>query len=815
MRDAVGSKAANLAQLKAAGFLVPDGFVLTTEAFTLFLESNRIDPNAVPEQIEQASLPSEIVAALRQGLKELKDVKVAVRSSAIAEDLADSSYAGQYESILNISGQEALQHAVRKCWASAFSERVKSYEKKYDQKSLPEMAVLIQSMVAADVAGVAFTANPTIGIRNEVVINAVSGLGECLVSGEATPEQWVISKNVQLVNPRSNKVLTESQAQEVAGLAQLVEKYYETPQDIEWAIAKDQLYLLQARPVTGLSEEEPIPVPVEVSDGAWFRDMIHFPRPFSPLFASIYLPAYNKATRTAFQEFGILIDGVELRIIGGWPYIRIIPPMDKTDPPPPNWLLPVLMRVVPPLHKKMQRAREALRSDLAGSLLDDWWQTWRPEFEAKITQKAAVDLSVLDDMALARHFNELVSLFERMEVIHFRLFPPHMLAVTDAVFFCRDVLGWEESESMALFAGLSKTSSAPGDALAELGLQARERPAVMQALKTIDENTLEQLEEIDPEFLAAFNSYQNKYGLRIPIYDLDHPCDLEQPQLMLHWLRDHGQNGSPPDGKNAALEKQREEKESQAHSRLSGLPQQAERFTTILERLEKAYPAREDNEFFSFNIMSLMRLSSLEIGRRMAARSHLKDSGDIFYLEIDEVRQWLRQPADIRGTASRRLGERLWIDANPGPQTYGPQAPPPDVSSLPAEMCHIMTGLLWIIKNDVEPKIELHEGGIRGVGASPGRFTGLVRIIHSPEEFHKVQKGDVLVCPMTTASWSTLFASLGALVTDSGGLLSHPAIIAREFGIPAVLATGNATAKLCDGQLVTVNGSAGTVEIVE
>ncbi|MCH8954785.1 hypothetical protein IIA28_05615, partial [candidate division KSB1 bacterium] len=259
MRVTVGGKAANLAQLKAADFAVPDGFVLTTAAFVLFLESNQIDPNATPENIEQAALPDEIVAALRQGLQAVGDGKVAVRSSAIAEDLADSSYAGQYVSILNVAGEGAVQEAVRKCWASAFSERIKSYEKAHDQKNLPEMAVLIQSMVAADVAGVAFTANPTTGVRNEVVINAVHGLGERLVSGEVTPEQWVINKNEVITKngetppwpPSRGEVLSEAQAREIADLAQRVEAFYQTPQDVEWAIAAGKLYLLQARPVTG------------------------------------------------------------------------------------------------------------------------------------------------------------------------------------------------------------------------------------------------------------------------------------------------------------------------------------------------------------------------------------------------------------------------------------------------------------------------------------------------------------------------------------------------------------------------------------
>ncbi|HEY3474618.1 MAG TPA: PEP/pyruvate-binding domain-containing protein, partial [Anaerolineales bacterium] len=189
----VGAKAANLGELAQAGFPVPDGFVITTQAFDDFLKLNEPEETQTPDEVAKAAIPAEVKDALRAASSNFESIPLAVRSSGVAEDLEGASFAGQYETILGVHGFEALIDAVRQCWASAFSARVALYKRNKEQATHASMAVLVQVLVNADAAGVAFTANPVNGRRDETVVSAVRGLGERLVSGEASPDEWIIT----------------------------------------------------------------------------------------------------------------------------------------------------------------------------------------------------------------------------------------------------------------------------------------------------------------------------------------------------------------------------------------------------------------------------------------------------------------------------------------------------------------------------------------------------------------------------------------------------------------------------------------------
>jgi rifampicin phosphotransferase len=229
---------------------------------------------------------------------------------------------------------------------------------------------------------------------------------------------------------------------------------------------------------------------------------------------------------------------------------------------------------------------------------------------------------------------------------------------------------------------------------------------------------------------------------------------------------------------------------------------------------------REDNEFLTVSApLAILRYPVLEIGRRLAARGQLDRRDDVFFLTLEEARAALRDGQARRALATRRRGERAFVEQHPGPATYGKDpGPPPPLDALPAEARFTMTALLWYIDRIFEaaPSSRAQQAGAQvlgGIAASPGRHTGPVRVVMDESEFGKLRPGDVLVCPVTSPVWSVLFPSVGALVTDTGGLLSHPAIIAREYGVPAVVATGNATALLRDDQVVTVDGGAGRIEV--
>jgi pyruvate,water dikinase len=252
----VGSKAANLGEMMRAGMRVPEGFALTVCAFDRFMEDNRIPADASPETVAKAHIPEDIAGALSAAAAELGDVALAVRSSAVAEDLAGASFAGQYETVLNVRSRDELFTGVIRCWSSAFSSRVASYRKTHERQGPPVMALLVQTMVPADVAGVAFSANPVNGDRSEAVVSAVRGLGERLVSGEASPDEWLVKDGSATRLSAPENAITAEQAKEIAAMARKAQAHFGTPQDTEWAIAKGRIFLLQARPITTLPAAE-------------------------------------------------------------------------------------------------------------------------------------------------------------------------------------------------------------------------------------------------------------------------------------------------------------------------------------------------------------------------------------------------------------------------------------------------------------------------------------------------------------------------------------------------------------------------------
>jgi phosphohistidine swiveling domain-containing protein len=378
-------------------------------------------------------------------------------------------------------------------------------------------------------------------------------------------------------------------------------------------------------------------------------------------------------------------------------------------------------------------------------------------------------------------------------------------------------LGWDEAQAFELVSGTSYKSTEPGRRLHELAQMAYDRPAVRRLLKQVDDKTAERLEEEDQEFANAFASYQDIYGCRSIRWDLLQPSLAERPALTLSLIRDQMVRGYEPAQIKADVEQERLEQVARARAALAANPQALVRFERALERAEKAYPLREANQFYTFSTpMALLRYAFLEIGSRLAEKGVIRVRDDVFFLHKEEACSALFAGGDERQVVQSRKGEMAWAKANPGPPYYGDPPPPPSFDFLPAEARLIMESLIWSFEQMMEyegsGQTQMAGDTLKGIAASSGQYTGPARLVADESEFHKIQPGDVMVCPMTSPVWSVLFPSLGALVTDAGGLLSHPAIIAREHHIPAVVATGNATSILRDGEMVKVNGAVGTVE---
>ena len=818
----VGRKAATLGALKRAGFPVPDGLVVTTEALARTLAAAALDAAAGPEQVAAVPLPGEVAAAVAAAAQRMGGGPLAVRSSAVDEDLPGASYAGQYESVLGVPAGD-LASAVRRCWASAFTHHVAAYRRSRGVGSDVGMAVLVQPMVAAEAAGVAFSADPVTGDRDTAVVSAVRGLGDRLVAGSASPDEWVVRGVAATCRAAPEGAIDAEVAAAVAALARRVEARLGAPQDIEWALAGGELVLLQARPITALPDQvpEPVPVPVEVPPGFWEREASHAPKPWTPMTLSALGHARNRAMRRAFAEFGPLAETLEFAQIGGWEYTRLVPLGGKDRPAPPARLMPLLIRLVPRLRRRIADAVAAVRSDTAGRFVEQWYQQWRPDLAARIALLRDIDLGALDDEELDADTTRALALLHDGIDIHFLLHAALMPILAELAFACRELLGWADEEACELLVGLSTTSTDPARRLAELAGMAADRPAVRRLLGEADGGAAGRLAAIDPDFAEAFAAYQREFACRALRYEIADPSIAETPELTLRLLADQLTRGHDPAAGAAALAHRRTTAAGRARPALAGRPPaDRERFERALARAERAYPVREDNEFFTVSVpLALLRYRVLEIGRRLAARGQLDRRDDAFFLTVEEARATLRDGQPQRALVTRRRGERAFVEQHPGPATYGKDpGPPPPLDALPAEARFTMTALLWYIDRIFEaaPSSHAQQAGTQvlgGIAASPGRYTGPVRVVADESEFGKLRPGDVLACPITSPVWSVLFPSIGALVTDTGGLLSHAAIIAREYAVPAVVATGNATALLRDDQVVTVDGGAGRIEV--
>ncbi|MFI7672153.1 PEP/pyruvate-binding domain-containing protein [Actinophytocola sp. NPDC049390] len=791
-RARAGAKAAVLARMRRAGFRVPDGVVVLAD-----VPRNRFGGTRAGVEPLAAALDPGLRQAIVSAAGTLAG-PLAVRSSGIDEDGAQASHAGQYDTVLDVRGDDELADAVCACWASGSSAAVRGYRTSVGRDGDAPLAVLVQSMVPADAAGVAFTANPITGARDEILVSAVPGLGEKLVAGEVTPDEWVIRGERVANTADHHGALTVDQVRRVAVLAEQVAAEFGGPSDLEWAIADDELFLLQVRPITALAEPapEPVPLPADPPPGFWVKEATHAPTPLLPMTREL-AGDNNDALRAVFAEFGILLDGLRLEIIGGWQYRGIVP-LGGPD-------LPAQMR------SRIERCVGAARADHVSAVLAQWHDEQRDAFLERVERLRSVDLPRLSTEELAAHLTTTRELHRDASLVHFRLVGAVSIALGELALLLTGELGWRDDQVLELFAGLSPESTKPAEQVRHLadlaaGLVGDAR----------DLTSLRALRESNAAFAAAFEDYRREYGCRALHYELSAPALGERPDLILSLVRDQlaraaapAPAGSDPAATRAAAAER---------ARAAVDPATAPRFEHLLARAQRAYPVREDNEYPTVSApYALLRWAALEAGERLVGLGRLAEPDHVFFAEVGEVRAALVDGADLRGLVERRRGEHRWALGNPGPPSYGqPPGPPPSLAELPVEVRGVMGAFQWSMANVSGAPVGGNEAGtstLRGLPGAPGTYTGTARVVRDEQEFDKIQAGDVLVCPSTSPVWSVVFPRVGALVTDTGGALSHAAIIAREYGIPATLATGNGTATLVDGTTVTVNGTAGTVEI--
>ncbi len=748
--ERAGAKAAKLGELARVGFPVPDGFVLTTSTFDRFLAANHLGQGSSPEAMAASSLPTDIAAALLAAAAVLGDVPLAVRSSGVAEDLPDASFAGQYETVLDVRGAEALMTAVQQVFASAFSHRVTAYRATQAPQATVLMAILVQRQVTADAAGVAFTANPVTGDRSEMVISAVQGSGERLVSGQATPDEWIVRDQEAVCQAAREGAIDAAQALAVAALARRVEAHFGgTPQDIEWALVGDDLFLLQARPITALPEpviwKAPLP-------GAWARHIRlgeWLGDPVTPLFESWGLSRIEERFGANTRRLaGVPAPQPMHIVVNGWYFCSL-----SFLPSSPASMLWRLLRYALPKALGQPRRVAMTMPFTARFGVELFVREWRagllPHYQALVQQNAS-RVDQLDAPGLIRLVDELVGVagdyFTSITAVAGFAWKAEMPL---AAFYHKYLFSRVGGSHQRLLCGLSTVSPVPA-------------------------------------------------SHAVACLDWFHPT--------LGELGTQSATGSDlsAEAKLGGAQKERLQAEAQARSALAHEPKRLARFEQLLVTAQRFGRIREE-QVASFTLgWPLMRRALLRLGEILVERDALLTADDVFFLRRAELLAALteNEPAGslAPGVMERR---KLW-------QRQCRLTPPLVLGEMTPMMKRIFERTMNMLRLEERPS---GGNGLAGLPASPGRASGPARVIRTPEEFDRLQPGDVLITPVTTPAWTLLFARAAAVVTDTGSPLAHASLAAREYGIPAVVGTGNATARLQDGQIVTVDGNTGLVEV--
>ncbi len=811
-----GGKGANLGELTRAGLPVPPGFVLTTAAYRTFVDdvsakvlgfASASDAAGIRALLTARPIPDEVAREVTEAWSALGEVPVAVRSSATAEDLEGASFAGQQDTYLNVRGAAALLDAVRECWASLWTERAMAYRARQGiDPAEVALAVVVQRMVEADAAGVMFTANPTNGRRDEVVLSAAWGLGESVVGGTVTSDDLVVEKADLRVAARTTAdkavmtvyaeertaevpvaaerrrvpVLDDKAAAELAELGMRVEQHYGAPQDVEWARAGGEFFVVQARPITALPEPEAAP-PTEwaVPDprAFYFRASIveQLPDPLSPLFAAMVDGSVARSLWALMHDFlgvEVAASGVGLPTVNGYAYYR--------------YTRAALWQMTVGGTKAMRR--------LPSMGTPHWRDVAHPAYQAAVAAWRDRPLAELTDEALLDGVQELLDAGTRYYTAVQAIIP---LAASTEVIFTRyyDALVRREGEPPAstFLVGFDSTPIRAEKSLWDLAAWTRGHAELAAAVRA------------DPaavwagggpaagdEWRARFQAHLDRYGHATYNLDFLHPTPVDDPAPLFAALRfalDGG--GADPYARQAASAARREELREAIDARLD--PARRVVFNRLLRSAQGYAPVREDALADIGLAWPQMRRMLAELGRRLVAAGRITAPEDVYWLQPDELRG---VPAPVGAVDERKA---LWRGRR--------RATPPQM--LPQHT-------VWDRFESWFPASGRQDGAVlRGTGASAGRVTATARVLSGPADFGRMRPGDVLVASITTPAWTSLFTMASAVVTDVGGPLSHSSIVAREYGIPAVLGTGVATRRIPDGAHVRVDGDAGTVTLLD
>ncbi|MDN5769636.1 MAG: hypothetical protein L0H24_01910 [Microlunatus sp.] len=608
----------------------------------------------------------------------------------------------------------------------------------------------------------------------------------------------------------------------MADLSRRVDETLGGRYDVAWVIASGRLLIDSVTPAQTFSSAVP-----DLPPGTWVKDADRYPEPFTALGASVAAPAISTALTAMFTHYGALIERADLRFVGGEAYLRITPAGGHGAAPPPAWMLAVLARAVPSIRDRIRRAARYASDAALAERQQRWVDQQRPALRQEIIDLRGRDLTALDDTSLQPHLRDVLDLVRRALLLHFDLLPPTVVPLHALVLCCGRVLGWDERTALELLAGCSPATSSPGRALKEVAARIRPRPDVRRivvALGDVPVDILVQrLTVADAETAVRLARWVDDFCFRPVHDDPGSPLFVEQPAMITRMLLEAGDRDRDPDDGSAVRTAAR----ARARDLLARRPTERLAFERALEAAERAYPLREDSALWTGSLPAgLVRLVALEYGRRLVAKGQLDRPEDTVHLPIEGLLAALPAVAgrsaptsDLRLRVAEHRAAREWARHHPGPARYGTAPPrPPDLRALPEPARRLNAALFWSrpATEAADSKGSTHpppSTGVTGTGGSAGTFTGPVRLVLSAADFPRVRPGDVIVCRTTDPAWSVLFETAGAMVTDTGGLLSHAGIVAREYHLPAVLGTQRGTQILTEGQIVTVDGTSGRVSV--
>ena len=855
----VGGKGANLGELSGLkGIQLPEGFCVTTEAYkeiignngefnslldqlSLLKADNRESIGEISAEIrkviEGIAIPKEIENEITRHLVQLGEKNgYAVRSSATAEDLPTASFAGQQDTYLNIIGKEAILRNISKCWASLFTDRAVTYriQNGFDHRKI-HLSVVIQKMVFPEAAGIMFTADPVTSNRKVVSIDASFGLGEALVSGLVNADIYkvrdgrIIDKKIsakklaiyalkeggteekKIEAARQNmQTLTDEQILRLARMGRTIEAYFSRPQDIEWCLYENKFFIVQSRPITTL-----YPVP-EAQDG---KKHVYMSFGHQQMMTDAMKPL-------GLSFFQLLSDEIPLIQAGGRLFIDlahdlaspagqkiVLMAAGKIDPLMDNAIKSLMKRKA--FMKSLSRGKRAFSMGsgyFSWALPVQFIKIYRSNDESLVQSLMSRNEASIKDLRQMANLSgdELFAfIMEAHKQLKEAMYDPQGMA---AIYVGVYAVSWlnkkmekwlgEKSAADSLSKSVAtNVTSEMGLALLDVADVVRQYPAVMKYFQHAhDETFFEDLAKLEGGTVVSqsIGTYLEKYGMRCPgEIDITRPRFSEQPTALVPMLLSNIKNFEPG-AHNTIFEqglregKQREQDLLKRLEQLPGGNQKAKKTRKMISRLRNFVGYREYPKYLMIERYWIIKQALLKEAVKLVQKGVIQEKEDIYYLSFEEFREVVR---------TNRLDYSIITKRKEEYDVYEKLTPP-----------RVMTSEGEVLFGAYDTG-NIPQGALAGIPVSSGTIEGRARVVLKMEDAN-IEEGDILVTAYTDPSWTPVFVSVKGLVTEVGGVMTHGAVIAREYGLPAVVGVENATRLIKDGQRIRVNGAEGYVEIL-